>query len=108
MYIQYLLKKLWFSSAAGCPGCFSLSSLPIESYLYFVNMGRAPSTKGCTMALVVKCSKYLVVSNLRFLGFFSTEARKSRSRMSKERDEREVPVVSGWKIRVSLRPVRAK
>lgn len=71
-------------------------------------MGLAPSTKGCKRALVVKWSKYLVVNNLRFLGFFSTEAKKSRSRMSKESDKREVPVVSGWNIRVSLRPVLAK
>ncbi len=78
MYSQYLLKKLWFSSAAcfSVSGVFSLSSSPIELYLNLVKIGLAPSTIYCTEALVVKASKCLVVKMRLLRGFFSIDARK--------------------------------
>ena len=76
--------------------------------MYLVNMGLAPSPIVDTTPLVVNCSNCLVVSNLRFLGFFSTEARKSRSCRSKEKVVREVLVGSKWNNKVSLRPEEAK
>lgn len=84
MYIQYLLKKLWFSSAAcfSNSGVFSFSSCPMELYLNFVKMGLAPSTIYCKEALVVKVSKCLVVKIRLLRGFFSIYARKLMSWIS--------------------------
>ena len=106
IYSQYLLKKLWFSSASffSISGVFSLSSRPIESYLNLVKIGRVPSTIYCNEALVVKPSKCLVVNKRLFLGFFSIEAKKLVSTISYEKVARSAPERSVWKTNVSFNP----